>query len=88
VQVNKPWGPGSHKKSAVICVISKLHVHKLLEIKLLQNMSYGRLSVDGALALEDDRRFENLNSAIPATIFSFNGRLLPPRCRKLIKPRL
>ena len=32
------------KESAVNCVISKSHVHKHLEIKLLQNSLYGRLS--------------------------------------------
>jgi hypothetical protein len=39
-------------------VISKLHVHKLLEIKLLQNSLYGRLAVDGTLALEAARLFD------------------------------
>ena len=29
------------------CVISKLYIHKLLEIWLLQNALYGRLSLDG-----------------------------------------
>jgi hypothetical protein len=43
-------------------VISKLRVHKLLEIKLLQNALYGRLAVDGTLAMEAARGF-NLHLA-------------------------
>jgi hypothetical protein len=40
-------------------VISKLCVHKCLEIKILQNSIYGRLAVDGTLAPEVTRGFES-----------------------------
>ena len=39
-------------------MISKSYVHKVLEIKRLQNAPYGRLAVGGTLAPEAARGFE------------------------------
>jgi hypothetical protein len=42
--LKKPRVPRSMRKVRQICVISKVHVRKLLQIKRLQKALYGRLS--------------------------------------------
>ena len=42
-----------------MCVISKVHVRKLLQINQLQKAIYGRLAVDGTLTMEADSGFKS-----------------------------
>jgi len=54
-------------------VISKECVHKFLEINLLQNSLYGRLAVDGTLALERPPRERKQTLAMARHLLSRSG---------------